>query len=116
MEESCHFVFNQCLVRNVSPSRQDPDLMDNVFRMFRTVLRTCSLVAWIGVTFAQANSRLLLSVYVGFTLANNPTAVGLLRLYAAYVLLLAWNGSTEAFLNAAMSSVCIARLSLFSTP
>ncbi|KAF7256095.1 hypothetical protein EG68_05870 [Paragonimus skrjabini miyazakii] len=109
MEESCHFVFNQCLIRNVPPIRQDPDLLDNVFRMFRTVLRTCSLVAWIGVTFAQANSCLLLSVYVGFTLANNPTAVGLLRLYAAYVLLLAWNGSTEAFLNAAMSSEEVAK-------
>ncbi|KAA3679039.1 oligosaccharide translocation protein RFT1 [Paragonimus westermani] len=117
-QESCHFVFNQCLVRNVPPSRQDADLLDNVFRMFRTVLRTCSLVAWIGVTFAQANSCLLLSVYVGFTLANNPTAVGLLRLYAAYVLLLAWNGSTEAFLNAAMSSEEVAkhneRLIIFS--
>ncbi|KAF5399638.1 Oligosaccharidyl-lipid flippase family [Paragonimus heterotremus] len=108
-QESCHFVFNQCLVRNVPPSRQDPDLLDNVFRMFRTVLRTCSLVAWIGVTFAQANSCLLLSVYVGSTLANNPMAVGLLRLYAVYVLLLAWNGSTEAFLNAAMSSEEVAK-------
>ncbi|TGZ59519.1 hypothetical protein CRM22_009018 [Opisthorchis felineus] len=104
MEESCHFVFNQCLVRNTPPNQQDPELLKSVFRIFRTVLRTCSLVAWIGVTFAQANSCLLLTVYVGRTLGENVLAVSLLRLYAAYVLLLAWNGSTEAFLNAAMSS------------
>ncbi|KER29881.1 hypothetical protein T265_13284, partial [Opisthorchis viverrini] len=104
MEESCHFVFNQCLVRNIPPNQQDPELLNSVFRIFRTVLRTCSLVAWIGVTFAQANSCLLLTVYVGPALGENVLAVSLLRLYAAYVLLLAWNGSTEAFLNAAMSS------------
>ncbi|GAA29034.2 oligosaccharidyl-lipid flippase family [Clonorchis sinensis] len=118
MEESCHFVFNQCLVRNIPPNQQDPELLKSVFRIFRTVLRTCSLVAWIGVTFAQANSRLLLTVYVGPTLGENVLAVSLLRLYAAYVLLLAWNGSTEAFLNAAMSSHEVAkhneRLIIFS--
>ncbi|VDQ14176.1 unnamed protein product [Trichobilharzia regenti] len=70
----------------------------------RTALRTSSLVAWIGVTFAQANSRLLLMIYAGHRLADYPAAVNLLQLYSAYVLLLAWNGSTEALLNSAMST------------
>lgn len=104
MEESCHFVFNQCLDRNVPPNLQDPVRLDSVFRIFSTSLRTCSLVAWIGITFAQANSQLLLFAYAGPVIAGNSMALRLLRLYAIYVLLLAWNGSTEAFLNAAMSS------------
>ncbi|THD25718.1 Protein RFT1 [Fasciola hepatica] len=107
MEESCHFVFNQCLLRNVRPEEQNIILMRDVFRIFRTVLRTCSLVGWVGVAFAQANSCLLLSLYIGPSLAENTTAVTLLRLYSAYVLLLAWNGSTEAFLNATMSTVSL---------
>lgn len=73
--------------------------------MLKTALRISSLIAWIGVTFAQANSRLLLMIYAGHRLADNYVAVNLLQLYSAYVLLLAWNGSTEALLNSAMSTV-----------
>ncbi|VDP74763.1 unnamed protein product [Echinostoma caproni] len=109
MEESCHFVFNQCLVRDMEKDKQDLSLLKDVLRLLRTVLRTCSLVGWIGVTFAQANSCLLLYLYTGPSLAENKTAVSLLRLFSFYVLLLAWNGSTEAFLNAAMSTNEVAR-------
>nr|CAH8841906.1 unnamed protein product [Trichobilharzia regenti] len=104
LEESCHFTFSQCLKRDVPPSLQDKKLLADVFRILRTALRTSSLVAWIGVTFAQANSRLLLMIYAGHRLADYPAAVNLLQLYSAYVLLLAWNGSTEALLNSAMST------------
>ncbi|TPP59426.1 Protein RFT1 protein, partial [Fasciola gigantica] len=68
---------------------------------------------WLGVKsclIAQAQFCLnLLSLYIGPSLAENTTAVTLLRLYSAYVLLLAWNGSTEAFLNATMSTDEVSR-------
>ncbi|CAH8509566.1 unnamed protein product [Heterobilharzia americana] len=109
LEESCHFMFSQCLQRDVSPNHQDKKLLMDAFRMLKTALRVSSLVAWIGVTFAQANSRLLLMIYAGHRLADNPTAVNLLQLYSAYVLLLAWNGSSEALLNSAMSTDEVSR-------
>ncbi|CAL8098731.1 unnamed protein product [Calicophoron daubneyi] len=118
MEESCHFVFNQCISRTVKPYEQDRALMGEVLRLLRSVLRSCSLIAWIGLVFAQANSYLLISIYAGPTVVENPAAVSLLRLYSCYVLLLAWNGSTEAFLNASMSSAQVTkhnrRLIMFS--
>ncbi|CAH8497549.1 unnamed protein product [Schistosoma guineensis] len=104
LEESCHFMFSQCIQRDVSPSKQDKKLLMDAFRMLKTALHISSLIAWIGVTFAQANSRLLLMIYAGHRLADNYVAVNLLQLYSAYVLLLAWNGSTEALLNSAMST------------
>uniref|UniRef100_A0A3Q0KLU9 Protein RFT1 homolog n=1 Tax=Schistosoma mansoni TaxID=6183 RepID=A0A3Q0KLU9_SCHMA len=104
LEESCHFMFSQCIQRDISPNKQDKKLLLDTFCMLKTALRISSLIAWIGVTFAQANSRLLLMIYAGHRLADNYVAVNLLQLYSAYVLLLAWNGSTEALLNSAMST------------
>ncbi|CAI2726014.1 unnamed protein product [Schistosoma spindalis] len=104
LEESCHFMFSQCIQRDISPNKQDKKLLIDAFRMLKTALRISSLIAWIGVTFAQANSRLLLMIYAGHRLADNYVAVNLLQLYSAYVLLLAWNGSTEALLNSAIST------------
>ncbi|VDO89252.1 unnamed protein product, partial [Schistosoma margrebowiei] len=108
LEESCHFMFSQCIQREVSPNKQDKKLLMDAFHMLKTALRISSLIAWIGMTFAQANSRLLLMIYAGHRLADNYVAVNLLQLYSAYVLLLAWNGSTEALLNSAMSTVSFA--------
>ncbi|KAH8859111.1 Protein RFT1 like [Schistosoma japonicum] len=105
LEESCHFIFSQCIQRDISPNKQDKKLLMDACRMLKTALRISSLIAWIGVTFAQANSRLLLMIYAGHRLADNHVAVNLLQLYSVYVLLLAWNGSTEALLNSAMSTV-----------
>ncbi|CAH8492979.1 unnamed protein product [Schistosoma mattheei] len=119
LEESCHFMFSQCIQRDVSPNKQDKKLLMDAFRMLKTALRISSLIAWIGVTYAQANSRLLLMIYAGHRLADNYVAVNLLQLYSAYVLLLAWNGSTEALLNSAMSTDEVLRhnqrLIIFST-
>ncbi|KAK4469085.1 hypothetical protein MN116_006673 [Schistosoma mekongi] len=109
LEESCHFLFSQCIQRDVSPNKQDKKLLMDAFRMLKIALRISSLIAWIGVTFAQANSRLLLMIYAGHRLADNHVAVNLLQLYSIYVLLLAWNGSTEALLNSAMSTNEVSR-------
>ncbi|TNN16668.1 Protein RFT1 [Schistosoma japonicum] len=109
LEESCHFIFSQCIQRDISPNKQDKKLLMDACRMLKTALRISSLIAWIGVTFAQANSRLLLMIYAGHRLADNHVAVNLLQLYSVYVLLLAWNGSTEALLNSAMSTNEVSR-------
>ena len=74
--------------------------------MLSTCLRFLTLVAWVVCIFAQAYSYLLLYLYGGIRLVSeNPEAAKLLRIFAAYLILLAWNGPTEAFLNAAMTTV-----------
>lgn len=74
--------------------------------MLRTALRVMTLIAWIGCTFSHAYSRLLLFFYGGGgLLTSNPEAAVLLRMFAAYLVFLAWNGPTEAFMNAAMTTV-----------
>lgn len=75
-------------------------------RLLSTSLRLLTLIAWVGCVFAQAYSRLLLYLYGGSRLVTgNPEAVNILRIFALYLILLAWNGPTEAFLNAAMTTV-----------
>lgn len=75
--------------------------------MLRTSLRVLTLVAWLGFIFAQAYSYLVLYLYGGSRLVYaNPEVVGLLRTFSLYLVFLAWNGPTEAFLNAAMTTVC----------
>ncbi len=74
--------------------------------MLHTGLRVVTLIAWLGCIFSQAYSRLLLYLYGGSGLLSaSPEAATLLRIFAAYLILLAWNGPTEAFLNAAMTTV-----------
>ena len=81
-------------------------LVRQSLRMLSTSLRLLTLVAWLGFVFAQAYSYLLLYLYGGIRLVSeHPEATTLLRVFAAYLILLAWNGPTEAFLNAAMSTV-----------
>lgn len=76
--------------------------------MLNTSLRLLTLIAWVGCVFAQGYSHLLLYFYGGSRLVtDNPEAVNLLRIYALYLVLLAWNGPTEAFLNAAMTTVSV---------
>ncbi|VEL15856.1 unnamed protein product [Protopolystoma xenopodis] len=86
------------------PYRQH--LMRSAARILRITLRSASLVGWLGLTLAPAFVRLALLVYAGpNSVASSKQASSLLSIYAGYTLLLAWNGPTEAFLNAAMSQV-----------
>lgn len=81
-------------------------LVRQAIGMLATSLRLLTLVAWVGCIFAQAYSYLLLYLYGGIRLVSeNPEASTLLRVFAVYLILLAWNGPTEAFLNAAMTTV-----------
>lgn len=79
-------------------------------RMLETSLRVLTLVAWLGFIFSQAYSHLLLYLYGGSRLVStNPEVVTLLRIFALYLVFLAWNGPTEAFLNAAMTTTGVSR-------
>ncbi|VDN13483.1 unnamed protein product [Dibothriocephalus latus] len=93
-------------------------LLLQALSMLRTSLRLTSLLAWIGFVFSHAYSRLLLFLYGGSSLVSQPTATELLRLFSFYIIFLAWNGPTEAFLNAAMNTdqlnVHNRRLTVFS--
>ncbi len=73
--------------------------------MFSNGLRGLSLIAWIGFIFSHAYSKSAFLIYGGQNLASNKEAVLLLRVFSLYIILLAWNGPTEAFLNAAMTRV-----------
>ncbi|KAL5968795.1 hypothetical protein TSMEX_003472 [Taenia solium] len=110
VEESCHLLFSQCVQRDVAPKRQNEALVLQAIRMLGTSLRVLTLVAWLGFIFAQAYSYLVLYLYSGSRLVSaNPEVVTLLRIFALYLVFLAWNGPTEAFLNAAMTTTDVSR-------
>ncbi|VDK36652.1 unnamed protein product [Taenia asiatica] len=110
VEESCHLLFSQCVQRDVAPKRQNEALMLQAIRMLGTSLRVLTLVAWLGFIFAQAYSYLVLYLYSGSRLVSaNPEVVTLLRIFALYLVFLAWNGPMEAFLNAAMTTTDVSR-------
>ncbi|KAH9286215.1 Protein RFT1 -like protein [Echinococcus granulosus] len=110
IEESCHLLFSQCIQRDVAPKRQNEALVLQAVRMLETSLRVLTLVAWLGFIFSQAYSHLLLYLYGGSRLVStNPEVVTLLRIFALYLVFLAWNGPTEAFLNAAMTTTGVSR-------
>ncbi|KAL5111414.1 hypothetical protein TcWFU_008896 [Taenia crassiceps] len=110
VEESCHLLFSQCIQRDVAPKRQNEALVLQAVRMLGTSLRVLTLVAWLGFIFAQAYSYLVLYLYGGSRLVSaNPEVVTLLRIFALYLVFLAWNGPTEAFLNAAMTTTDVSR-------
>ncbi|VDD76001.1 unnamed protein product [Mesocestoides corti] len=110
IEESCHLLFSQCIQRELPPKQQNEVLLRQAMKMFRTSLRVVALIAWLGFAFSQAYSRLLLYFYGGSRLVNaNPEAANLLRLFALYLVLLAWNGPTEAFLGATMTAENVRR-------
>uniref|UniRef100_A0A0X3PMV2 Protein RFT1 homolog n=2 Tax=Schistocephalus solidus TaxID=70667 RepID=A0A0X3PMV2_SCHSO len=104
IEESCHLLFSQCVQREQPANHQNEGLLLQALSMLRTSLRLNSLLAWIGFVFSQAYSRLLLFLYGGSSLVLQETATELLRLFSLYLIFLAWNGPTEAFLNAAMNT------------
>ncbi|VUZ55840.1 unnamed protein product [Hymenolepis diminuta] len=110
VEESCHLLFSQCIQRDVPPKSQSERYLREAIKMLNTSLRLLTLIAWVGCVFAQGYSHLLLYFYGGSRLVtDNPEAVNLLRIYALYLVLLAWNGPTEAFLNAAMTTGDVSR-------
>ncbi|KAM7533701.1 hypothetical protein Aperf_G00000125690 [Anoplocephala perfoliata] len=110
IEESCHLLFSQCIQRDVSPKYQNETYLREAVKLLRTSLRLLTLIAWIGCVFAQAYSNLLLYLYGGLRfITDNPAAVNLLRIFALYLVFLAWNGPTEAFLNAAMTTTDVSR-------
>ncbi|VDN98301.1 unnamed protein product [Rodentolepis nana] len=110
IEESCHLLFSQCIQRDVPPKSQSERYLQEAMKMLSTSLRLLTLIGWVGCVFAQAYSYLLLYLYGGLRLVtDNPEVVNLLRIYALYLVLLAWNGPTEAFLNAAMTTGDVSR-------
>ncbi|KAM3172007.1 hypothetical protein ACTXT7_015432 [Hymenolepis weldensis] len=110
VEEGCHLLFSQCIQRDVPPKSQSERYLREAIKMLNTSLRLLTLIAWVGCVFAQGYSHLLLYFYGGSRLVtDNPEAVNLLRIYALYLVLLAWNGPTEAFLNAAMTTGDVSR-------
>ncbi|KAL7062973.1 hypothetical protein AAHC03_01637 [Spirometra sp. Aus1] len=104
IEESCHLLFSQCIQREEPAYHQNEGLLLQALSMLRTSLRLTSLLAWVGFVFSQAYSRLLLYLYGGSSLVSQQTATELFRLFSFYLIFLAWNGPTEAFLNAAMNT------------
>ncbi|KAL3315873.1 Oligosaccharide translocation protein rft1 [Cichlidogyrus casuarinus] len=104
MDESCHLVFSQSLMRGISPLNHDKERLRAVFRLYQVAMRASFLVSIVGVVFAQGYSKPFMILYTGI-----PEGVSLLRMLSVHVLVCGLNGPTEAFMHAAMSPKEIAR-------
>uniref|UniRef100_A0A1I8H019 Protein RFT1 homolog n=1 Tax=Macrostomum lignano TaxID=282301 RepID=A0A1I8H019_9PLAT len=104
VEEGAYHFFGKSLRRGQSPEQQDPDRVTLAGIYLRGALRLVSLIGWSVALFSVPYSTQLLHLYSGATLSEGE-GPNLLRLFSCYVLLLAWNGVSEAFMFATMSRV-----------
>ncbi|XP_038054403.1 protein RFT1 homolog [Patiria miniata] len=102
IEEGSYLFFAQTLERGVPLEKQSKESITLASDLLKCLLKFVVLIGCTVLVFGQAYSYLLLDIYGGALLStgSGPT---LLRWYCVYVLLIAINGTTEAFVFAAMS-------------
>ena len=102
IEESSFLYFSQTLTRGLSRDKQDAASVRQSSLVLGILLKAVTLMGAIILVFGFANSELALHLYGGAILSegSGPT---LLRWYCLYVLFIAINGTSEAFVFAAMS-------------
>ncbi|RUS80480.1 hypothetical protein EGW08_011758, partial [Elysia chlorotica] len=101
IEENSFLLFSQMLTRGLPVDQQDKESLRLSARVLAVLLKVVTLIGAVIVVFGYSNSFLALHLYGGSILSSGsgPT---LLRWYCLYVLVIAANGTTEAFVFAAM--------------
>ncbi|XP_005103879.1 protein RFT1 homolog [Aplysia californica] len=102
IEENSYLFFSHMITRGLPMEKQNQDSLKLSARVLGVILKTVTLIGCIILVFGYSNSFLALHLYGGEILSsgNGPR---LLRWYCLYVLVIAINGTTEAFVFAAMS-------------
>ncbi|CAL1538909.1 unnamed protein product [Lymnaea stagnalis] len=102
IEENSYLFFSQILSRGLTADKQNQDSLKLCSNVLAIILKIVTIIGSIILIFGYSNSYLALHLYGGEVLSsgNGPT---LLRWYCLYVLVIAINGTTEAFVFAAMS-------------
>ncbi|XP_022104957.1 protein RFT1 homolog [Acanthaster planci] len=102
IEDGSYLFFTQTLERGVPLEKQSKESITLASDLLQCLLKSVVLIGSTILVFGQAYSYLLLDIYGGSLLStgSGPT---LLRWFCVYVLLIAVNGTTEAFVFAAMS-------------
>lgn len=108
IEENSYLYFSQTLTRGLPREKQESSNLHQSAKVLGVLLKAVTLVGGVILVFGYANSYLALQLYGGNILSegSGPT---LLRWYCLYVLVIAVNGTTEAFVFAAMSKVDVDR-------
>ncbi|GFN98471.1 protein rft1 homolog [Plakobranchus ocellatus] len=101
IEENSYLLFSQLLVRGVPPAEQNQDSLHLAAKILGVLLKVVTLIGVIIVVFGYSNAFLALHIYGGSILSSG-TGPTLLRWLCFYVLVIALNGTSEAFVFAAM--------------
>lgn len=107
IEDSGYFYFTQMVQRDKTLNEQNPA---KVQESVNVLMNLCSAVTSIGLVvlvFGQSYSSLLLWLYGGSKLIDDPLPVFLLKTHCLAVLLLGINGVTECYTNATADSKTI---------
>ncbi|KAK6989439.1 Oligosaccharide translocation protein rft1 [Biomphalaria glabrata] len=102
IEESSYLFFSQILTRGSPAHKQSQDSLRLCASVLGVLLKAVSLIGAIILVFGYSNAYLALHLYGGEILSTGSGPL-LLRWYCLYVLFIAVNGTTEAFVFAAMS-------------
>ncbi|CAG5118777.1 unnamed protein product [Candidula unifasciata] len=108
IEENSYLLFSKLMQRGVSADKQSQESLRLSVRVLGVVLKIVTIIGSIILIFGFSNSYLALHIYGGDVLSSGagPT---LLRWHCLYVLIIAINGTTEAFVFAAMSKADVDR-------
>ncbi|KAF6201715.1 hypothetical protein GE061_004110 [Apolygus lucorum] len=108
IEESAYFYFSQIVSRDKPISEQNQLQMREAALVLEQLIRTVISLGVLAVCFGQGYSQTVLLLYGGPSLADS-IGVLLLRAHCFAVLLLAINGTTEAYALATMDASQIDR-------
>ncbi|BES98557.1 Rft protein [Nesidiocoris tenuis] len=101
IEESAYFYFSQIIARDKDIAEQNQYQMREAALVLEQLIRTVIGLGVLAVCFGQGYSQTVLFLYGGSSLADS-IAVLLLQAHCFAVLLLAVNGTTEAYALATM--------------
>jgi len=108
IEESSNVFFSRTLQRGATSakmknqSREDAENSTFATEVLRNLLRLMTHLGLLALVFGQAYSHLALDLLGGKTLSEG-FGPSLLRMFCLYVLVIAWNGTLEAFATAVMT-------------
>lgn len=104
IEDSGYFYFTQMVKRDKTLNEQSPVRVQESVNVLTHLCSTVTSIGLIVLVFGQSYSSLLLWLYGGSKLIDEPLPVFLLRTHCLAVLLLGINGVTECYTNATADS------------
>ncbi|BFZ00062.1 hypothetical protein BsWGS_03101 [Bradybaena similaris] len=102
IEENSYLLFSKLLNRGEPAAKQSQESLRLSVRVLGVVLKIVTIIGAIILIFGFSNSYLALHIYGGDVLSSGAGPI-LLRWHCLYVLIIAVNGTSEAFVFAAMS-------------